>query len=34
MKPANPSAQDVFWGTDQEEVDAYVTSLPETASPG
>ena len=34
MKPANPSAQDVFWGTDQEEVDAYVTSLPaETASP-
>lgn len=35
MKPANPSAQDVFWGTDQEEVDAYVTSLPAgTASPG
>jgi hypothetical protein len=35
MKPANPSAQDVFWGTDQEEVAAYVTSLPsETASPG
>jgi hypothetical protein len=34
MKPANPSAQDVFWGTDQDEVDAYVTSLPETASPG
>jgi hypothetical protein len=35
MKPANPSAQEVFWGMDQEEVDAYVTSLPtETASPG
>jgi hypothetical protein len=35
MKPANPSAQDVFWGTEQEEVAAYVTSLPsETASSG
>ena len=35
MKPANPSAHDVFWGTDQEEVAAYVTSLPpEIASPG
>jgi hypothetical protein len=35
MKPANPSAQDVFWGTDQEEVAAYVTSLPsEEASSG
>lgn len=33
LKPANPSAQDVFWGTDQEEVGAYVTSLPaETAT--
>jgi len=28
MKPANPSAQEVFWGMDQEEVSAYVTSLP------
>ncbi len=35
MKPANPSAQDVFWGMDREEVSAYVTSLPsEEATPG
>jgi hypothetical protein len=27
MKPANPSAQDAFWGLDQEEISAYVTSL-------
>ena len=34
MKPANPSAQDMFWGTGQEEVAAYVTSLPAgTATP-
>ena len=27
LKPANPSPQDVFWGTDQEELCAYVTDL-------
>ncbi len=35
MKPLNPGAQDVFWGTDQEEVSAYVTNLPaDEATPG
>ena len=28
MKPANPTAQDAFWGMDKEEVSAYVTDLP------
>lgn len=27
LKPASPSPQDVFWGTDQEEFCAYVTDL-------
>lgn len=27
LKPANPSPQDVFWGTDQEEFSVYVTDL-------
>ena len=28
MRPVNPSAQEVFWGMDQEEVSSYVTNLP------
>jgi len=35
MKPANPSAQDVFWSVGQEEVSAYVTNVPtREADPG
>lgn len=35
MKPSNPSAQDLFWGMDVEEVAAYVTNIPaEEAAPG
>lgn len=30
LKPANPSPQDLFWGTDKEEYCAYVTNLDTT----
>lgn len=33
LKPTNPTPQDVFWQTDLEELNAYVTNLPATVPP-
>ena len=34
LKPVNPSVQDLFWGMAEDEVEAYVTSLPPQEASG